>query len=96
MLNGAMKFFDQLEVMPIYQTSIMTSWLLSGMIVFREIDYYETKELIYIACSLIVCCIGIYLLYSKTKYIKEQSQQDLQWNNQSSRTNILDSADVPL
>ena len=89
MLNGAMKFYDQLVVMPIYQTSIMISWILSGMIVFKEIDYYTNKELIFISCSMIVCCIGIYFLYSKTKYIKESQQQ----TNRSSRSTIINSAD---
>ena len=41
------------------------------MIVFEETVYYTTKELIFIFSSMVICCIGIYFLYSKTKYIKE-------------------------
>ena len=43
MLNGAMKFFDQLEVIPIYQTVIMIMWILTGMIVFAETSYYSSQ-----------------------------------------------------
>ena len=71
LLNGAMKFFDQLEVIPIYQTTIMIMWILTGMIVFQETGYYETKQLIMIFSSIAVCCIGIYFLYSKSKYIND-------------------------
>ena len=36
-LNLAMKFYDQNEAIPVYQTSVMISWLITGMIVFNEI-----------------------------------------------------------
>lgn len=36
MLASAMKFFDQMEVMPIYQTGLMFSWIVSGMIIYKE------------------------------------------------------------
>lgn len=42
MLNCAMKYFDQIEVMPIYQTSIMIMWISTGMIVFEETQYYTS------------------------------------------------------
>ena len=66
-----MKFFDQLEVIPVYQTTIMMMWILTGMIVFDEIGFYSTKELVLIFGSMVLCCIGIYFLYSKTKFIKQ-------------------------
>ena len=81
MLNSAMKFFDQLEVMPIYQTSIMMIWILTGMIVFQETQYYETRDLAFIFSAMVVCCIGIYFLYAKTKNLK-------QMKSESARTNI--------
>ena len=67
----------------------MISWILSGMIVFKEIDYYTSKELIFISSSMVICCIGIYFLYSKTKYIKASQQQI----NRQSRPAIVNSAD---
>ena len=40
MLNKAMKYYDQLEVVPIYQTASMTLWICTGLIVFDEASLY--------------------------------------------------------
>ena len=41
------------------------------MIVFQETSYYETRELAFIFSAMVVCCIGIYFLYAKTKNMKQ-------------------------
>ena len=37
----AMKEYDQLEVMPIFQAMLMMMWMAGGMIVLNEIQYYS-------------------------------------------------------
>ena len=40
-LNMAMKEYDQLEVMPIFQAMLMTGWTFGGMVLLNEIEYYS-------------------------------------------------------
>ena len=66
-------------------------WILTGMIVFQETGNYTTRELTFIFCAMVVCCIGIYFLYSKTKYMKEIKTQ-----KSNIRSNIIDiTTDLP-
>ena len=67
MTSCAMKYYDQIEVQPVYQTAIMFGWILSGMIIFQETELYTTKQLVIIFCCCIVCFIGIYFLFIKKK-----------------------------
>lgn len=67
MLNNAMKYYDHIEVQPIFQTAVMIIWILTGMIVLRETAFYTQKQLICITISIGLCCAGIYALFSKTK-----------------------------
>ena len=65
LLQFAMKYYDQLEAMPIYQTAIMIMWIVSGLIIFRETRYYTWGQLWCIFFAIVVCCIGIKFLTSK-------------------------------
>ena len=77
MLNTAMKYYDQLEVMPIYQTAIMMMWCITGMIVYEETQYYSAGELAAIFGALVACGIGISFLYAKTKAMKSGNRSTL-------------------
>ena len=66
-LNNAMKYYDQLEVMPIFQAMIMMMWMLGGMVVLQEANNYTWNQLWGIFASFCVSCVGIYLLISKIK-----------------------------
>jgi len=76
MLNLAMKYYDQIEAIPVYQTSVMIMWILTGLIVFNEVQYYSVLELCGIAGSLTLCCIGIKFLTMKTKMLKEAKKEE--------------------
>ena len=41
-LNVAIKEYDQLEVMPIFQAFLMMMWMSGGMIIMNEIQYYTS------------------------------------------------------
>ena len=66
-LNLAMMYYEQLEVMPINMTCIMISWMVSGMFLLREGQYYSTTDLVWIFSSFAICCLGIKVLMSKIK-----------------------------
>jgi hypothetical protein len=76
MLNLAMKYYDQIEAIPVYQTSVMIMWILTGLIVFDEVKFYSALELCGIAGSLTLCCIGIKFLTMKTKMLKEAKREE--------------------
>ena len=66
-LNQAMKYYDQLEVIPIYQTAIMLMWIGAGMIILSEHRFYSQTQLVFIGLSTMLCLVGIKLLTSKKK-----------------------------
>ena len=63
----AMKYYDQLEVIPIYQTAIMLMWIGAGMIILSEHRFYSQTKLVLIGLSTMLCLVGIKLLTSKKK-----------------------------
>ena len=63
----AMKEYDQLEVMPIFQAMLMMMWMLGGMVVLNEIRYYSAWQLFGIFISICVCCTGIKIILMKVK-----------------------------
>ena len=67
MLNLAMKYYDQIECIPIYSTFIMIVWITTGLIVFEEAKLYTTMELLKILGSILICCVGIKILTMKSK-----------------------------
>ena len=75
LVNCAMKYYDQLEAVPIYQTCLMIMWILSGLIVLDEKRYYSWPELFGFLGSIIICCIGIKLLTMKTKMVKIEERR---------------------
>eukprot|EP00354_Favella_ehrenbergii_P012378 CAMPEP_0170470644 /NCGR_PEP_ID=MMETSP0123-20130129/13046_1 /TAXON_ID=182087 /ORGANISM="Favella ehrenbergii, Strain Fehren 1" /LENGTH=59 /DNA_ID=CAMNT_0010737863 /DNA_START=1474 /DNA_END=1649 /DNA_ORIENTATION=+ len=57
-------------------TCIMISWMVSGMLVLKEGQYYSAKELVLIFASFAICCLGIKVLMSKIK-----EQRDIKWRD---------------
>ena len=41
-LNQAIRMYDQLEVVPIYQTFVMLAWVSVGLLVYGEYKLYES------------------------------------------------------
>ena len=66
-LNLAMKFYDQLEVVPVYQTTLMILWICSGLFILNEKQFYSWASLFAIAGAVIICFIGIKLVTMKQK-----------------------------
>ncbi len=70
MLNVAMKYYDQIEVIPIHQTATMVMWILTGLVVFDEVQYYSKYQLWIITGSCCLCFVGVKFLTMKTKMLK--------------------------
>ena len=66
-LNYAIKYYDQMEVMPIYQTNIMIWGILVGMFCLNEIQYYSFEQLAKITLATFICSLGAAILMKKTK-----------------------------
>ena len=66
-LNMAMKEYDQLEVMPIFQATSMMCWIIGGMVILGEAANYTGRQLFGIAFSFLISCIGIKILLMKIK-----------------------------
>lgn len=76
MLNKAMKYYEQMEAIPIYQTSVSIMWILTGLIVFDEIRFYSEMQLLGIAGSVVLSCVGIKFLTMKTRMLKELPKEE--------------------
>ena len=72
-----MKYYEQLEAIPIYQTGVMVIWILTGLIVFDEVKYYTNMQLLGILCSIVISCCGIKCLTMKTKMIAKQKKDEV-------------------
>ena len=61
-VNYAIKNYDQMEVMPIYQTNIMVWGILVGMACLNEVRFYSWTQLGLITLATGVCVGGIFFL----------------------------------
>ena len=66
-VNYGIKYYDQIEVMPIYQTSLLLHNILVGLLCLNELKFYTYDMLSGIAFSTLICALGIYVLLEKNK-----------------------------
>ena len=59
-----------MEAVPVYQTSLMIMWIVTGLVVLNESQFYEGSDLLGIFGSILLCCIGIKLLTMKRQLMK--------------------------
>ena len=64
-LNRAIKLYDQLMVVPTYQTFIMLSWIGIGLVVFEEYKMYSALNILGIAIAVCLSLIGVKFLTMK-------------------------------
>ena len=57
--------YEQLEVIPTYQTFIMLSWIGIGLFVFEEYKMYSPMNIVGIACAVCLCLAGVKFLTMK-------------------------------
>jgi len=72
LLNLAMKYYDQIEVIPICMTSLIVCQILCGLFFLDEISYYNASGLSGIFASSFVCTVGIMFLMKKNSYLENE------------------------
>ena len=58
-LNLSVKFYDQTDVVPIYNASILVTTMLSGLIIGNEFNLYTGKQLAGVFGGCLICLLGI-------------------------------------
>lgn len=66
-VNYGIKYYDQMEVMPVYQTCLLNHNILVGMLCLNELRFYTTGMLLGILLSTTCCIIGITVLLEKNR-----------------------------
>ena len=74
-LNIAMRYYDNLDVMPIFQSFILFMMIVSGWVVFDEVQFYTPLQMVGITCSSLVVCVGIKILTMKKSLTKSSSEK---------------------
>lgn len=73
-LNRAIKLYDQLMIIPTYQTFIMFSWIGIGLFVFEEYKMYSVLNLCGIFGSVCLSLIGVKFLTMKHRGEKMETR----------------------
>ena len=60
-----MKYYDQIDVIPIFLTSLLIFNITEGCILLDEISLYGTNDIIFISFGIAVCVAGIIILMIK-------------------------------
>ena len=68
-LNMSMKYYQNLDVMPAYQSFILMHMILSGLIVLNEAALYSVWELVKLSGSAVLVIAGIYVLTQKKNLV---------------------------
>lgn len=66
-VNYGIKYYEQLEVMPIYQNCLLMHNIIVGMICLNELKFYTAYMLLGITVSAMCCVIGILFLLEKNR-----------------------------
>ena len=75
-LNQSMKYYQNLDVMPAYQSFILMHMILSGLIVLNEAALYSVWELVKLSGSAVLVIAGIYVLTQKKNMVVVHDQED--------------------
>ena len=73
-LQMSMKYYDQIEVVPVFLIAVLIFVLLCGMVVLNDVILYKASGLIGIAVGVIFCSIGIYIVIMKNTSIQTPKQ----------------------
>ena len=73
-LQMSMKYYDQIEVVPIFLISVLIFVLICGMVILNDIVLYSVGGIIGITIGVIFCSIGIYIVIMKNTSIQTPAQ----------------------
>mmetsp|Transcript_1215 Transcript_1215/g.1509 ORF Transcript_1215/g.1509 Transcript_1215/m.1509 type:complete len:163 (+) Transcript_1215:768-1256(+) len=75
-LNSALKYFRQVEVMPIFQSSIIMNSMAAGLFVLEESKFYSTLDLCVLATSAVITVIGVAVIMKKSEGGEQLAKSD--------------------
>lgn len=75
-LNLSMKYYNNLDVMPIYQSTILMGLMVAGLLVLNESALYTWGQLSILFASAVVVIAGIFILTKKQNLIMVNSQEE--------------------
>ena len=70
-LNIAMRYYNNLDIMPVYQSLILIMMLICGWVLLDEIEYYELSDMLGIIGSSVLIIIGIKVITMKTSVVTQ-------------------------
>ena len=74
-LNLAMKYYNNLDIMPVYQSLILIMMLVTAWILLDEISYYSMNRILGIVASSVLIIIGIKIITSKTVVVAQKKKK---------------------
>ena len=75
-MNLAIRLYDQLAVIPIYQTFVLLTWTCIGLFILEEYKEYDSKHLGGIVTGIIICILGVKALTMKYTGKNESAEED--------------------
>jgi fatty-acid desaturase len=70
-LNTSMELYDQVETIPVYNSSLIFFNIAAGAIVMQEYKLYKWYEFIFVILCGIISIIGVYVIVHRPKTIKK-------------------------
>ena len=64
-MNQGFKYYNQLEVVPIYQSSVIIHNILCGGVIFDEFRLYSWWQMLLIVVGTLICIGGIIIIAKK-------------------------------
>ena len=72
-LNISMKYYDQLDVIPIFMTSFLVFGIVCGLVFLDEWDLYNWSSGLGIFCGVLLCIAGIALIVLKNAKVAKKN-----------------------
>ena len=69
-MNMAIKLYDQLECIPIYEQMVLITWIFVGLVLFHEAKESTMKQLMGIGVGVLCCLVGVIFLTMKQRNVR--------------------------
>jgi hypothetical protein len=69
-MNMNLKYYEQMEIIPIYQSSIILTNVLCGAIIFQEMEKYNWWKIMMLSIGFMICISGVSVIILKGTSIK--------------------------
>jgi hypothetical protein len=64
-MNLSLKYYDQMQIIPIYQSAIILTNVLCGAIIFQEMNKYKDWKICMVILGVLICVSGILVIFRK-------------------------------